>query len=94
MIEKGNFALQVKGDSMKEDGILDGDLVVIRKQATAENGETVVALIENEATIKKFYKRRNHIELRPANAGMQPIRVKEGNFQIRGKLVGVVRYYK
>ncbi|MBW1731964.1 MAG: transcriptional repressor LexA [Deltaproteobacteria bacterium] len=89
-----HFVLQVQGDSMEEDGILDGDYVVVRKQATAENGETVVAVIENEATIKKYYKRKDHVELRPAHKGMEPIIVKEGTFRIEGKVVGVIRYYK
>jgi repressor LexA len=95
MIGSGDyFVLQVKGDSMQEDGILDGDLVVIKKQPTAENGETVVALINNETTVKKYYKRKNHVELRPAHAGMAPIRIKGGDLLIEGKVVGVVRYYK
>lgn len=88
------FVLEVKGDSMKEDGILDGDLVVIRKQATAENGETVVALINNETTVKKYYRMEDHVELRPAHTGMDPIRVKGDDLHIEGKVVGVVRYYK
>jgi repressor LexA len=88
------FVLRVKGDSMQEDGILDGDLVVIRKQPMAENGETVVALINNEVTIKKLYRRENYVELRPAHAEMEPIRVEENDLQIEGKVVGVVRYYR
>ena len=86
------FVLQVKGASMEEDGILDRDFVVVRKQPTAENGEIVVALINNEATVKRYYRRRNHIELRPAHAGMEPIRVKKGDLRIEGKVVGVMRY--
>jgi repressor LexA len=95
MIGNGDhFVLQVKGDSMQEDGILDGDFVVIRKQPTAENGETVVALIDNEATVKKYFKRKNHVELRPAHTGMEPIRVRQGDLRIEGKVVGVMRHYK
>lgn len=95
MIGNGDhFVLQVKGDSMQEDGILDGDFVVIRKQPTAENGETVVALINNEATVKKYFKRKNHVELRPAHTGMKSIRVKQGDLRIEGKVVGVMRNYK
>jgi repressor LexA len=95
MIGQGDhFVLQVKGDSMEEDGILDGDLIVVRKQPTAENGETVVALINNEATVKKYYKRNDHVELRPAHTGMEPIIVKEGDLRIEGKIVGVIRHYK
>ena len=68
MIGQGDhFVLQVRGDSMKEDGILDGDFIVVRKQPAAENGETVVALINNEATVKRYYRREGHVELRPAH---------------------------
>jgi len=94
MIGSGDyFVLQVNGNSMKEDGILSGDFVVIRKQPTVENGETVVALINNEATVKKYYKRRGHVELRPAHRGMESIRVKKGDLRIEGKVVGVIRHY-
>ena len=89
-----HFVLLVQGDSMEEDGILDGDYVVVRKQPTAENGETVVALIDNEATVKKYYKRKGHVELRPAHTGMEPILIEEGELRIEGKVVGVLRYYK
>ena len=95
MIGQGDhFVLQVKGDSMKEDGILDGDFIVVRKQPTAENGETVVALINDEVTIKKYYKRKNYVELHPAHTGMEPIIVKQGDFRIDGRIVGVMRHYK
>ncbi|MBE9521916.1 MAG: transcriptional repressor LexA [Proteobacteria bacterium] len=95
MIGQGDhFVLQVKGDSMKEDGILDGDFIVVRKQPTAENGETVVALINDEVTIKKYYKRKNYVELRPAHTGMEPIIVKQGDLRIEGKIVGVMRHLK
>jgi repressor LexA len=79
---------------MKENGIVEGDFVVVRKQPTAENGETVVALINNEATIKKYHKKKDHIELRPAHTGMASIRIKEGDLRIEGKVVGVMRFYK
>jgi repressor LexA len=95
MIGQGDhFVLQVKGNSMKEDGILDGDYIVVRKQPTAENGETVVALINNEATVKKYYQRKTTVELRPAHKRMAPIIVKEGHLRIEGKVVGVMRHYK
>ncbi len=95
MIGQGDhFVLQVKGNSMKEDGILDGDFIVVRKQPTAENGETVVALINNEATVKKYYKQENYVELRPAHIGMEPIIIKEGDLRIEGRVVGVIRHYK
>ena len=79
---------------MKDDGILDGDLIVVKKQPSAENGETVVALINNEATVKRYYRREDHVELRPAHEGMSPVLVKEGDVRIEGKVVGVMRYYK
>jgi repressor LexA len=88
-----HFVLQVKGDSMEEEGILDGDYVVIRKQPTAENGDTVVALIDNEATVKKYYRMQEYVELRPAHTGMAPIRVRQGEIRIEGKVVGVMRFY-
>lgn len=88
-----NFVLRVQGDSMIGDGILDGDYVVVRKQASAENGQTVVAMIENEATVKRLYRRAGSIELHPANPAMQPIVVgAEENFRIVGVVVGVIRH--
>jgi repressor LexA len=89
-----HFVLQVKGDSMQEDGIMDNDFIVVRKQATARNGETVVALINNEATVKKYYRREDHVELRPAHQGMASIIVREGDLRIEGRVVGVMRVYK
>jgi len=89
-----HFVLQVKGDSMVEDGILDGDFIVVRKQPTAQSGETVVALINGEATVKRYYPRFDSVELRPAHSGMEPILVSEGDLQIQGKVVGVMRHYK
>ena len=87
------FALRVKGESMKEDGILPGDLVVVRRQETARNGQTVVALVNREATIKTYYKKDTHIELHPANAAMQPIMVQPSDeFHIEGVLIGVIRH--
>ncbi|MBN1849231.1 MAG: transcriptional repressor LexA [Deltaproteobacteria bacterium] len=95
MIGKGDhFVLQVKGSSMEDDGILDGDFVVIRRQATAENGETVVALLNNEATVKRYYKTNGRVELRPAHKGMESIWVDEGDLHIQGKVVGVMRHYR
>lgn len=94
MISKGNyFALTISGDSMIEDGILDGDLVVIKEQQAANNGDTVVALIDNEATIKRYYKNKSQIELHPANSTMKPIKVAGGDFSIKGVLVGLIRSY-
>ncbi len=87
------FALRVKGESMKEDGILPGDLVIVRKQDHARNGQTVVALVNQEATIKTYFKKETHIELHPANAAMQPIIVgPNDHFHIEGLLIGVIRH--
>lgn len=83
------FMLHVQGDSMIEDGIHDGDLVVVRRQRQAENGDTVVALIENEATVKRFYREEGRIRLQPANSTMEPIIVE--NAEVIGKVVGLVR---
>ncbi|MBW2027800.1 MAG: transcriptional repressor LexA [Deltaproteobacteria bacterium] len=94
MAGKGeHFVLQVRGDSMKEDGILDGDFIVVRRQPTADNGEIVVALVNNEATVKRYYKREDHVELRPAHGEMAPIIVRGGDLRIEGKVVGVMRQY-
>jgi len=94
MLRGGNtFALRVKGESMKDDGILPGDLVVVRKQETARNGQTIVALVNHDATIKTYFKKDSHIELHPANAAMQPIIVKPSDtFHIEGILIGVIRH--
>ena len=88
-ISGDGFILHVKGDSMIEDGIRHGDYVVVRRQANAENGETVVALIEGEATVKRFYKEPTCVRLQPANSAMQPFYVE--NAEILGKVVGVIR---
>lgn len=94
MIGRGkHYALSVNGQSMIEDGILDGDTIIVKDQQTANNGDTVVAVIDNEATLKRFYKKPNSIELHPANSSMQPIIVDNGDFQIRGILVGLLRAY-
>ncbi len=87
-----SYALQVKGESMIEDGILDGDYVVIEKVQVAKNGEIVVALVDdNLATLKKFYKEGETVVLRPANAQMEPIYPK--TLKIQGRVVGLVRRY-
>lgn len=88
-----HFVLQVQGASMEEDGILDGDFVVIRKQPTVENGEIVVVLINNEATLKRYYRHDGEVELRPAHKGMKSFWIDEGDLRIEGKVVGVLRYY-
>jgi repressor LexA len=88
-----NFVLKVRGDSMIGDGILDGDYVVVRKQDHAESGQTVVALIRGEATVKRFLRRDGIIELHPANPAMQPFVIAEDeDFRIEGIVVGVIRH--
>jgi len=83
------FALRVKGDSMIEDGIYDGDIIIVRPQPTAERGEIVVALIDGEATVKRYFREQSHIRLEPANPMYEPIIV--GDVEIVGKVIGVVR---
>lgn len=85
------FMLKVSGESMIEAGILDGDLAIIEKASTATNGEIVVAMIDDEATIKRFFKEKNQYRLQPENRDMEPIIVK--NCSILGKLVGIYRTY-
>lgn len=88
-----HYALKVTGDSMIDEGIFDGDTVIIRKQPTVENGETAVALINgDEATLKKIYKEKNRIKLQPANPNFKPIFVKD--VDIQGKVTGIVRQFK
>ena len=89
-----NFALQVQGDSMVDEGIRDGDVLIFRKQDHADNGQTVVAQIEGEATIKKFYQRDGRVELRPANKELKPLVVPAEKVEIIGVVVGLVRHYK
>ena len=88
---KDLFMLKVKGDSMIDAGIIDKDLVIVQKQDVAENGDIVVALIENDATIKRFFKESNHIRLQPENKNMSPIIV--DNCNILGVLVGLYRKF-
>jgi repressor LexA len=94
MVGRGeNFALRVRGDSMVGDGILDGDFVVVRKQASADSGQTVVALIGNEATVKRLVRKDGRIELHPANPAMAPILVENAEeLRIEGVVVGVLRH--
>jgi len=90
---KGMFALRIKGTSMINAGILDGDFVLVHQQPTADQGEIVVALIEGEATVKRFYKDKNKIKLKPENETMEPIFIdpKENDVIIIGKVEGVIR---
>lgn len=84
-----SFMLTVRGESMIEAGILDGDYILVKKENSAENGQIVVALIEDEATVKTFYKEKDHIRLQPENSTMEPIIVPD--CKILGKVCGVFR---
>ena len=86
------FGLYVRGESMVEAGILDGDVIIARKTPVAENGEIVVALIDDEATVKTFYKEKGHFRLQPENASMAPILT--DHVTILGKVVKVIRSYE
>jgi repressor LexA len=88
---KESYVLKVKGESMIEAGILDGDYVIVNSQNTASNGDIVVALIDEEATVKTFYKEKDHIRLQPENSSMEPILIKEP--YILGVVKAVVRKY-
>ena len=87
------FALQVKGDSMIGAGILDGDRVIVKQQGTAENGEIVCALINGEATLKRFFKKNGVVTLKAENEKYAPIIVSEGEFRIAGRIVGLLRKF-
>jgi repressor LexA len=88
------FVLEVRGDSMQDEAILNGDYVLVEKSKTAYNGEIVVALVDGtDATLKRFYREGDHIRLQPSNAAMKPIMVPAATVQIQGKVIGVLRKY-
>jgi repressor LexA len=87
--DDGQFVLRVKGDSMKGAGIYEGDHVIVRSQDTAENGEIVVALVEDEATVKRFFRESDHVRLQPENDALEPILTRD--VQLLGRVVGVCR---
>jgi len=87
--EEGEYVLRVRGDSMINAGILEGDYVVVRPQETATDGEIVVALVGEEATVKRFFKEADHIRLQPENDALEPIRSREA--KVLGRVVGVFR---
>jgi repressor LexA len=87
--DQGGYLLRVRGDSMKNVGILDGDLVVVRQQDEADDGEIVVALVGEEATVKRFYREADHVRLQPENEAMQPIRSRD--VRVLGRVVGLMR---
>lgn len=91
MPNEETFMLKVKGESMINAGIFDGDQIIVQQQTTAKDGDIVVALIDDSVTIKTYYKEKNHYRLQPENDSMEPIIVKELN--ILGKLIGLFRLY-
>jgi repressor LexA len=86
------YALRIQGESMIEAGMLDGDLIVVEKTCTAEDGDIIVALVEDEATVKTFYRDGNRFRLQPENSTMDPIYVDE--LLVLGKVVACMRFYK
>ncbi len=92
MVRRNTYALRVQGHSMIDDNIQDGDIIVVERRETAENGQTVVAMINGEqVTLKKFYVEREGIRLQPANPDMEPIILKNEEIQILGIVTGVIR---
>jgi repressor LexA len=87
--DDGEFVLRVKGDSMKDAGILEGDFVIVRRQETAGDGDIVVALVGEEATVKRFFRENDHVRLQPENETMEPIRTRDA--QVLGRVVGLCR---
>ena len=87
--DDGEYVLRVAGDSMIDAGILDGDYVIVHRQETADNGEIVVALVGEEATVKRYFRESDHVRLQPENATMEPIRTRD--VAVLGKVVGVCR---
>lgn len=92
-VDEQTFALRVKGDSMVEAGIVDGDLVIVRSQPEVSNGEIAVALLGDEATVKRLFDEGSHWRLQPENSQLTPMRVEkeDGQFRVAGKVIGVVR---
>lgn len=91
---KNTYALRVVGESMIEDGILDGDYLVVEERPTAENGETVIAVIDGEATVKRFYREKGgRIRLQPANPNVKPILANAKDVAVRGIVTAVLRKY-
>jgi len=88
------FVLEVRGDSMQDEAILDGDYVLVEKLKTAHNGDIVVALVEQtDATLKRFYREGDNIRLQPSNATMKPIIVPAASVEVQGRVIGVLRKY-
>ena len=94
LLGKGeHFVLRVRGDSMVEDGIRDGDYVIVSRRPNAQNGQTVVALVRGEATLKRYYTEGSKVRLQPANAAMKPMTVEARDIVIQGVVTGLIRDY-
>jgi len=94
MMGAKTFALRVRGDSMIDDGILDGDYVIIEQASSARNGDIIVALVDNEnATLKRFYNDKNKVRLQPANKTMKPMLFAKSRVTVQGKVRGVIRKF-
>jgi repressor LexA len=94
LLGKGeHYVLRVRGDSMVEDGIRDGDYVVVARRLTAQNGQTVVALVRGEATLKRYYAEGSRVRLQPANAAMKPLTVDARDVTLQGVVTGLIRAY-
>jgi len=87
--EEGDYVLRIKGESMREAGILENDYVIVRPSDDADDGEIVVALVEDEATVKRIYREKDHVRLQPENAAMKPIITSDA--KVLGRVVGVFR---
>ena len=87
--DEGEYVLRIRGESMKNAGILEGDYVVVRRQDTAVDGEIVVALVGEDATVKRFFREEDHVRLQPENETMEPIRSRE--VRVLGRVVGVLQ---
>ena len=94
LLGKGeHFVLRVRGDSMVEDGIRDGDFVVVSRRGTAKNGQTIVALVRGEATLKRYYAEGARVRLQPANSGMRPLTYEARDVVVQGVVTGLIRSY-
>jgi repressor LexA len=88
-----HFVLRVRGDSMVDDGIRDGDYVIVSKRSGAQNGQTVVALVRGEATLKRYYAEGSRVRLQPANAAMKPLLIDARDVLVQGVVTGLMRNY-
>jgi repressor LexA len=95
LLGKGDhFVLRVRGDSMVEDGIRDGDYVVVAKRATAQNGQTAVVLVRGEATLKRYYAEGSRVRLQPANSQLKPLTLDARDVTVQGVVTGLIRDYR